>query len=79
MRLSDFEAMVVRMAGEVPREFLDGVGEIVVSPRTVAHHVEHIYSKLGVTSRALATLFATQNGLVGSYEADPDSSQRWAR
>jgi hypothetical protein len=37
MRLSDFEAMVVRMAGEVPREFLDGVGEIVVSPRTVPH------------------------------------------
>ncbi len=37
MRLSDFEAMVVRMAGEVPREFLDGVGRIVVSPRTVPH------------------------------------------
>src|SRR5882724_3204068 len=37
MRLSDFEAMVVRMAGEVPREFLDGVGEIVVSPRTLPH------------------------------------------
>ena len=33
MRLSDFEAMVVGMAGEVPREFLDGVAEIVVSPR----------------------------------------------
>ena len=37
MRLSDFEAMVVRIAGEVPREFLEGVGEIVVSPRTVPH------------------------------------------
>ena len=37
MRLADFEAMVVRMAGEVPREFLDGVGEIVVSPRTLPH------------------------------------------
>jgi hypothetical protein len=37
MRLSDFEAMVVRMAGEVPREFLDGVAEIVVSPRTLPH------------------------------------------
>ena len=37
MRLSDFEAMVVRMAGEVPREFLDGIGEIVVSPRTIPH------------------------------------------
>jgi len=37
MRLSDFEAMAVRMAGEVPREFLDGVAEIVVSPRTLPH------------------------------------------
>jgi hypothetical protein len=37
MRPSDFEAMVVRMAGEVPREFLDGVAEIIVSPRTVPH------------------------------------------
>jgi len=37
MRLSDFEAMVVRIAGEVPREFLDGVAEIVVSPRTLPH------------------------------------------
>ena len=37
MRLADFEAMVVRMAGEVPREFLDGVGEIVVAPGTIPH------------------------------------------
>jgi hypothetical protein len=37
MRCSDFEAMVVRMTGEVPREFLDGVAEIIVSPRTVPH------------------------------------------
>ena len=37
MRLSDFEAMVVRLAGDVPREFLDGVAEIVVSPRTLPH------------------------------------------
>ncbi len=37
MRLSDFETMAVRMAGEVPREFLDGVSEIAVSPRTLPH------------------------------------------
>jgi HD-GYP domain-containing protein (c-di-GMP phosphodiesterase class II) len=44
--------------------------ELVVSPRTVAHHVEHIYTKLGVSSRALATLFATERGLMGSFEPD---------
>jgi hypothetical protein len=37
MRLADFEAMVARMAGEVPREFLDGVAGITVSPRTLPH------------------------------------------
>lgn len=42
-----------------------------VTPKTVSSHVEHIYTKLGVTSRAAATLFAIQHGLVGSYEAPP--------
>jgi len=40
-----------------------------MSPKTVSNHVEHIYRKIDVTSRAGATLFATQHGLVGSYEA----------
>jgi HD-GYP domain-containing protein (c-di-GMP phosphodiesterase class II) len=39
-----------------------------VTPKTVSNHVEHIYSKIGVTSRAAATLYATQHGLMGSYE-----------
>jgi hypothetical protein len=37
MRLSDFEALVRRVAGEVPSEFLQGVAEIAVSPRVVPH------------------------------------------
>jgi hypothetical protein len=37
MRQADFEAMVTGMAGEVPREFLDGVAEITVSPRALPH------------------------------------------
>lgn len=37
MRLSDFEAMVRRMAAEIPDEFLDGVAEIAVSPKAVEH------------------------------------------
>src|SRR6266404_2332518 len=41
---------------------------LVVSPRTVSSHIEHIYAKVGVSSRAAATLFATQHGLVGSFE-----------
>ena len=38
-----------------------------MTPKTVSNHVEHIYSKIGVSSRAAATLFATQHGLVGSF------------
>jgi HD-GYP domain-containing protein (c-di-GMP phosphodiesterase class II) len=41
---------------------------LVVAPKTVSNHVEHIYLKLGVSSRAAATLFATQHGLMGTFE-----------
>jgi DNA-binding NarL/FixJ family response regulator len=35
-----------------------------LSPKTVGHHVEHIYNKAGVTSRAAAALFAMETGLI---------------
>ncbi len=41
---------------------------LVVTPKTISNHVEHIYAKIGVSSRAAATLYATQQGLVGGYE-----------
>jgi len=37
VRRADFESMVRRMAADIPAEFLDGVAEIAVSPRTVPH------------------------------------------
>ena len=37
MRYADFETMVSRLAADIPEEFLDGIAEIVVSPRTVPH------------------------------------------
>jgi HD-GYP domain-containing protein (c-di-GMP phosphodiesterase class II) len=37
---------------------------LVISPKTVGNHVEHIYSKIGASNRAGASLFATRNGLV---------------
>ena len=42
---------------------------LVITPRTVATHIEHIYAKIDVSSRAGATLFATQHGLVDSFQA----------
>jgi HD-GYP domain-containing protein (c-di-GMP phosphodiesterase class II) len=41
---------------------------LVVTSKTVSNHVEHVYAKLGVSSRAAATLFATQHGLMGNFE-----------
>jgi DNA-binding CsgD family transcriptional regulator len=42
--------------------------ELVISPKTVANHVEHIYTKIGVSTRAAASLFAMQHGLLPEEE-----------
>jgi HD-GYP domain-containing protein (c-di-GMP phosphodiesterase class II) len=38
---------------------------LALSPKTVGNHIEHIYAKVDVSTRAAATLFALQNSLVG--------------
>lgn len=55
--LTDRELQVLELAarGRTNRAIASTVG---VSPRTVAKHLEHIYRKLGVTSRA-AAVYAT--------------------
>jgi DNA-binding CsgD family transcriptional regulator len=42
-----------------------------ISPRTVAHHLDSAYRKLGVTSRAAAVYHAVNEGLVAPKPADP--------
>lgn len=37
MRLDDFNEMVRRLSDELPTQFLDGIAEVTVSPRTVSH------------------------------------------
>jgi DNA-binding NarL/FixJ family response regulator len=39
---------------------------LVISPKTVATHIQRILGKLGVRSRAQAVAFAHQHGLVGA-------------
>jgi HD-GYP domain-containing protein (c-di-GMP phosphodiesterase class II) len=41
---------------------------LVITPKTVSNHLQHIYLKIDVSSRASATHFAIQRGLVGSFE-----------
>jgi HD-GYP domain-containing protein (c-di-GMP phosphodiesterase class II) len=37
---------------------------LVITPKTAGNHVEHIYAKIGASSRATAALFAVQHGLL---------------
>jgi HD-GYP domain-containing protein (c-di-GMP phosphodiesterase class II) len=41
---------------------------LVVSPKTVGHHIEHIYRKIDCSTRAAASLFAMQHGLLPELE-----------
>ena len=45
---------------------------LVVSPRTVGHHIEHVYRKIGCSTRAAASLFAMQNGLLPELDASAE-------
>jgi DNA-binding CsgD family transcriptional regulator len=38
--------------------------QLVVTPKTAGNHVEHIYAKIGASSRAAAARFAVQHGLI---------------
>ena len=38
--------------------------DLTISRKTVSSHLEHIYTKLGVTTRTEAALFAMRTGLV---------------
>ncbi|QEC50754.1 HD domain-containing protein [Baekduia soli] len=37
---------------------------LVIAPKTAANHIEHIYTKIGVSTRAQASLFAMRHGLL---------------
>jgi HD-GYP domain-containing protein (c-di-GMP phosphodiesterase class II) len=41
---------------------------LVISPKTTANHIEHIYAKINASTRATASLFAMQHGLLPEEE-----------
>jgi HD-GYP domain-containing protein (c-di-GMP phosphodiesterase class II) len=61
--LSDREVEVIRLVarGASNREVAD---VLVISPRTAEHHVQHVYTKIGVSTRAAAAMFAMEHGLL---------------
>jgi HD-GYP domain-containing protein (c-di-GMP phosphodiesterase class II) len=62
--LSRREVDVLRLAarGLTAREIAD---RLFISPKTTDHHIQHIYNKIGVSTRAAAALWAMQQGVVG--------------
>jgi DNA-binding NarL/FixJ family response regulator len=46
--------------------------QLVISPKTARNHIEHIYVKIGATSRAAASLFAVQHGLLDAEPSGHD-------
>jgi HD-GYP domain-containing protein (c-di-GMP phosphodiesterase class II) len=61
--LTDREIEVIRLlaTGASNRQIAQ---ELVISEKTVAHHLEHIYNKIGVSSRAAAVFFAMEHDLI---------------
>jgi DNA-binding NarL/FixJ family response regulator len=57
------EVQVLRLvaAGKSNREIASA---LVISDRTVARHVQNIFAKLGVSSRAAASVFAVEQELL---------------
>jgi HD-GYP domain-containing protein (c-di-GMP phosphodiesterase class II) len=69
--LSEREAEVLSLTvrGLSNRQVADA---LVVSPKTVGHHIENIYSKIGVSTRVGATMFALQHGLIAPKSQDQE-------
>lgn len=61
--LTDREVEVLRsLAGGATSK--EAARDLGITAKTVSHHVAHIYDKIGVRSRAGATLFALEHGLL---------------
>ena len=63
-RLTDREVEVLRLVarGLTTKQVAEA---LFLSAKTVDHHIQHVYSKIGVSTRAAAALWGVQNGVVG--------------
>jgi len=61
--LTQREEEVLALAA-IGRSSRDIAAELFISEKTVRNHLEHIYTKAGVSNRASASLFAVQHGIV---------------
>ena len=57
----EVDVLCLAARGLTTRQIAD---RLVISPKTADHHIQHIYTKIGVSSRAAAALWAMQNEVV---------------
>jgi len=62
--LTDREVEVLRLIARGHTNRVIGE-DLYISPKTVGRHVENIYSKIGVSTRAAAALYAMEHRLLG--------------
>lgn len=62
----EVEVLIHLARGERNREIAEALG---ISAKTVSAHLERVYLKAGVTTRAAATLFAMRHGLLSLEDA----------
>ena len=61
----EVEVLVLAARGGTTRAVATALG---IAPKTAGNHIERIYAKIGVSSRAEAAMFAMQYGLLPSWE-----------
>ena len=59
----ELEVLGLLAAGKTNRVIAD---DLFISEKTVASHVSHIFTKLGVTSRSAATAYAYDHGFISA-------------
>ena len=68
----ELEVLLVLVRGESNQAIAEDLG---ISAKTVGHHVQHVYQKAGVRSRAAATVWAFEHDLVRTgIGRSPDAS-----
>ncbi len=61
LTVRELEVLLVLVRGESNQQIAEDLG---ISAKTVGHHVQHVYQKAGVRSRAAATVWAFEHDLV---------------
>jgi DNA-binding NarL/FixJ family response regulator len=57
----EVEVLILLARGMSNRQIAE---RLVITPKTAGNHVEHIYAKIGASSRTAAAMFAVQHGLL---------------